>query len=197
MELSHILPLRCRTPDAWLAAARQDLAALLVDHAACERKAAANAMALISRFNDSPALVDPLIALAREELEHFAQVHRIMMRRGIRIGPDEKDPYVNGLFRALRHAREWALLDRLLIASLIEARSCERFAILSDGLKSDDPELATFYGSLVRSEAGHFRVFVRLAERFYAENIVALRLEQLLAVEAQVMLAAPLRAAIH
>jgi tRNA-(ms[2]io[6]A)-hydroxylase len=180
---------------AWVALVEAELDRFLLDHAACERKAAALCMSLVARFDDRPALVDPLVSLAREELEHFAQVHRLIVKRGIAPAATEKDPYVNGLLAAVRHGRDWHLLDRLLVAALVEARSAERFALLAEHVK--DESLRAFYAQLTRSEAGHYRVFVRLAERYCDEGVVAARLDELLDLEAAVARATPLRATMH
>jgi tRNA-(ms[2]io[6]A)-hydroxylase len=189
------LPLRHATPVAWVALVEADFDRFLLDHAACERKAAALCMSLVARFGDYPALVDPLVSLAREELEHFALVHRLLVRRGVAPAADEKDPYVNGLLAAVRHGRDGHLLDRLLVAALVEARSSERFSLLAEHVR--DATLRTFYAQLTRSEAGHYRVFVRLAERYYDKTVVAERLDELLTLEAEVARATPLRPTMH
>jgi tRNA-(ms[2]io[6]A)-hydroxylase len=193
------LPLRAATPAAWLEAVTGDLGAFLLDHAACERKAAALCLSMVSRFTDWPVLIEPLISLAREELEHFLQVHRLLARRGLALGADPPDPYAAGLLKAVRHPRDTHLLDRLIVASLIEARSCERFLILARRLpEHGEPELACFYADLARSEAGHHKVFLRLAERCGTDPAqVDAALDRFLAIEADVMLASPVRPAVH
>jgi len=190
-----ILPLRVATPEIWAGVALADFDAFLLDHASCERKAAANCMSFIARCSDRPALVEPLVSLAREELEHFGQVYRLIQRRGLCLGPDEKDPYVNLLLGGVRKEPQERLLDRLIAASLIEARSCERFQLVAQRL--EDPELRDFYQTLCRSEAGHYRVFVRIAARLFPEAAVAEALERLARREAEAMLATPFRAAVH
>jgi tRNA-(ms[2]io[6]A)-hydroxylase len=172
-----------------------DFDAFLLDHASCERKAAASALSLIARHSEHALLVDPLTALAREELEHFAQVFRLIQRRGLRLGPDEKDPYVNLLLKGIRPEMETRLLDRLVASALIEARSCERFGLLADALP--DGDLRSFYQALYRSEAGHYVVFTRLAERLFGETQAAAALARLARHEASVMLATDFRAAVH
>lgn len=190
------LPLVAKTPPGWAAVALADFGAFLIDHASCERKAAASALALVSKHSAEPVIAEPMVAIAREELEHFLQVYRLITRRGLVIDKDEKDPYVNDLLKAQRvEPAAERLLDRLLISSLIEARSCERFSLVAEHL--EDPELRDFYAALTRSEAGHYKVFVRIAERLHPEATVAARLAELAAHEAEVMLRTPWRPAVH
>lgn len=189
------LPLKTPTPATWTQMVLHNLDAFLVDHAGCERKAAASAVSLVSRYSEHPALVEPLTALAREELEHFAQVFRLLQRRGLRLGPDEKDPYVNLLLAGIRPDQK--LLGRLIAGAFIEARSCERFKILSMHLPEVDTGLADFYTTLYRSEAGHFRVFVKIAERLFGEECTQAEVQRMAEVETQAMLKAPLRPAVH
>ncbi len=152
------LPLKAATPPAWIEAVKRDFNGFLVDHACCERKAASSALSLLARYSKYPVIVETMTTLAREELEHFAQVFRLASDRGLQVGPDEKDHYVNALLKFVRtDTPEIRLLDRLVVSALIEARSAERFRILiEDGDLS--PDLQTFYSALHRSEAGHYRV---------------------------------------
>ena len=119
-----------------------DFGAFLVDHAACERKAAATAMAFVVRYPDRAKLIEPMIELAREELEHFQLVFRVIHERGLTLGADEKDPYVNALLALVRAGRDERLLDRLLVAGVVEARGCERFGMVGRALPAG--ELKTF-----------------------------------------------------
>ena len=196
MSELELLPLTRVTPPEWINIVKSDFNAFLLDHASCERKAAASALSLMARHADQPMLVETMVTLAREELEHFGQVHRILLKRGLVLRPDEKDPYVNGLLTAVRQQPWERLLDRLLVSALIEARSCERFHILSTS-ELEDPELQTFYRTLYRSEAGHYRVFLRLAERIFGAAAVADRWPGMCAFEGEVMVATPLRPAVH
>lgn len=189
------LPLRARTGQGWAAVALADFGAFLIDHASCERKAAASALALVSKHSAEPIIAEPMVAVAREELEHFLQVYRLITRRGLVLDKDEKDPYVNDLLKAQRQDPGERLLDRLLISSLIEARSCERFLLVAEAVV--EPELRDFYTHLMRAEAGHHKVFVRVAERLYPAATVAARMAELSAHEADVMLRTPWRAAVH
>ncbi|WP_324954612.1 tRNA-(ms[2]io[6]A)-hydroxylase [Oligoflexus sp.] len=189
------MPLREPTPTGWLEVVMNDFPSFMQDHASCERKASANALSLVNKFPEFEALIEPMICLAKEELAHFHEVYRILHKRGIPLGVDVKDPYVTALLKPVRHSREEYFLDRLLVGCLIEARSCERFTIVAEGLQ--DSELAPFYQRLAREEAGHFRVFLRLARHYFSEQKVYDRLQYLLDIETTAMLSAPVRAAVH
>ncbi len=191
------LPLVAATPSAWIEVVKQDFNSFLLDHASCERKAASSALSLLARYSQYPIIVETMTTLAREELEHFAQVFRLVHERGLRLGPDEKDLYVNKLLTYVRtDTPEIRLLDRLVVSSLIEARSAERFSIL---LQSGClPEaLVPFYTNLHRSEAGHYRVFIRVAQKIFSDDAVAKALERLAKAESEVMLATEVRAVVH
>lgn len=157
--LSDFLP--CATPEAWLEAAAQVPLLLLLDHAHCERKAAATALALIQRYPDRPQLVARMTRLAREELVHFAQVVALLEARGGAFGPLRASRYAAGLRELVRDREPGRLVDLLVVSAFIEARSCERFAALAPRL---DGELAEYYRGLVGAEARHFRDYLELAE---------------------------------
>ncbi len=193
--IEHHSPLLAPTPPGWVTAVLGDFLTFLSDHAACERKAASLCLSLVGRCPEEPQLVEPLVTLAREEMEHFQQVYRLLIKSGGRLLQETKDPYVNALAKAQRHGPDVFLLDRLVIAGLIEARGTERFALLAEALP--DAALRRFYDTLARSEAGHYRVFLRIAERLFARTDVAAALARLAPLEAEVMLACPLRAAVH
>lgn len=192
---SDQMPLACPTPLTWVDAVLSDFPRFLQDHAACERKASANAMSMVSKFPDQEALLEPMICLAKEELIHFHEMFRLLQKKGLTLGVDEKDPYVSQMLKAVRHGRREHFLDRLLVAGLIEARGCERFALLAEHLV--DGEMKVFYERLAREEGGHFRVFLRLARHFYSDEEVEPRLAELIEIEAQAMLAVPPRPAVH
>jgi tRNA-(ms[2]io[6]A)-hydroxylase len=163
------------TSTKWVEAALADLDAVLVDHAHCEMKAASNALSLAVRATQAPQVVSHLVALAEEELSHFRRVLGELERRGIPLGPPPLDAYAAELRKIVRAERRGtpsgnglsstvALVDRLLVAALIEARSCERFRLLSDALRERGPaDLQALYQELLASEARHFRTFVDLA----------------------------------
>ena len=152
--------LPCMTPRAWIYAALSDLPTLLIDHANCEKKAAATAMSLMHRHTENAVLLNKMSRLAREELRHFEQVMKIMQRRGIDYTLVTASRYAAGLRDLVRKKDPGRLVDTLLVGALIEARSCERFATLVPYL---DGELAEFYASLLKSESRHFQDYLRLA----------------------------------
>lgn len=175
--------LACRTPEPWLAAALAQPDVLLIDHANCEKKAAATALNLLFRYPQHGTLIHRLSRLAREELRHFEQVVAIMKKRGIDYRPLGSARYAAGL-RALAHTHEPArLVDILIIGAFIEARSCERFAALAPRL---DAELGRFYASLLQSEARHYQHYLDLARR-HAEGDIGPRLALFRAREAELI----------
>lgn len=193
-------PLRASTPASWLPTALARWQDLLIDHAHCEKKAAAHAITLVSQYPEQAAVVPPLIALAQEELRHFRQVYQLLQERGLTLTIDRGDPYVKALMTYARHSRLERLVDRLLIASLVEARSAERLGLLGEGFagpESPDPELGPFYARLAKAEAGHHRLFVRLACKLSPTKEVKPRLAALAVIEAEVMLAQPVEPRVH
>ncbi len=184
------------TPTHWVAAVRDNLDGLLADHAHCELKAAQSALSLIGRFGaEEPQLIEPLADLAREETQHFRQVNQHIEARGGTMTRPGKDEYVNALRTRARedHGDAPVLLDRLLIAALIEARSCERFKLLAEGLTD---ELAEFYRALMAAEARHFTLFFGLAEQRFGAD-ARRRLELLAEREAEVVHHLPLGPTVH
>jgi len=162
VDLSPVLAfLPCKTPAAWVAEALRHPQLLLIDHANCEKKAAATAMSLINRHIENGPLLNKMSRLAREELRHFEQVVAVMKRRDIDYTTVTASRYASGLRALARKNDPGKLVDTLLIGALIEARSCERFAALIPVL---DTELAEFYGSLLKSESRHFQDYLALAE---------------------------------
>lgn len=190
------LPLIHSTPADWVQHPLINFDDFLLDHASCERKAATLAMSFISKYSDKKAVIEPMVCLAREELEHFHDVWKIIMKRGIKVSPyDEKDPYVTSLMLAARHGRDERFLDRLLISALIEARGYERFAILSEAL--DDHELKVFYRHLSEREAGHYMIFIRIARQYFSELEIKHHLDRISQHESQVMLETPFSSRLH
>lgn len=189
--------LKSSTSEAWAAVAADDLDATLADHAHCEKKASVSAIALINDYPGDATLVRAMSKLAGEELRHFREVYAMLLERGVELGRDRGDPYAKALFKLLRPGLEHRKLDRLLIAALIEERSCERFRLLGRELeRRGEAQLAARYRRLEISEAGHATLFVRLAsEQFGAET--SARLEELSAAEAQIIAALPIAARIH
>jgi tRNA-(ms[2]io[6]A)-hydroxylase len=190
-----MLELRAATPAAWVDVVMADFDAFLLDHASCERKASATGMSFVVRYPDRPLLLEPLIAFAREELEHFHQVYQLIEARGLSLAKDQKDHYVRRLRDLARSDSEQHLLDRLLIAGVVEARGCERFRLVSEALP--EGPLRTFYLDITRSEARHHGLFVALARRYFDEEPIRQRLGEILDCEAEIMMSLPLRAAVH
>ncbi|MDX1551399.1 MAG: tRNA-(ms[2]io[6]A)-hydroxylase [Marinobacter sp.] len=175
--------LPCRTPQRWIenALANQDL--MLIDHAHCEKKAASTALSLMYRYVDNTDLLNKMSRLAREELRHFEQVLAIMGKRGVRYDHLSPARYAAGLRKEVRAEDPGRLVDVLIVGAIIEARSCERFAALAPHL---DAELADFYTGLLKSEARHYRDYLRLAEQA-AKGPVDDRIETFLGLERQLI----------
>ena len=165
-----MLHLKLETDPRWVTIVESNLEEILTDHAWCEQKAATNAITIITLNSEHEELVTELIKLAQEELEHFEMVHNIIKERGYTLGRERKDHYVNQLFKFTQKggSRQQAMVDRLLFSAMIEARSCERFKLLSERIK--DKELSKFYRELMISEAGHYTIFLGFA-RQYGEGI--------------------------
>lgn len=172
--------LPCRTPEAWLSAAVESLPLLMIDHANCEKKAAATAMSLMHRYTDNTALLNKMSRLAREELRHFEQVLKLMTKRGIAYESVTASRYAQGLREMVRKKDPYKLVDTLIVGALIEARSCERFAALSPHV---DAELSDFYVSLLKSESRHFMDYITLAKTLASPDEVEERLSLFSAVE--------------
>jgi len=191
-----MLPLRTPTDPRWteLALARFD--EVLLDHAHCEKKAAASAMALVTAYPDHDRLVKSLARLAQEELRHFRQVHDRILARGLKLNRDGGDPYAQALLAKVRKERhDHRRTDRLLVSALIEARSCERLELLAGALP--DPELQRFYAGLAQAEGGHYLLFVDLAKAYASSDDVDARLDELAAYEADVVRGLPIEPRIH
>lgn len=190
-----MLNLRVATPPAWLDAVLADFDAFLLDHAACERKAAATGMSFVVRYPDRQPLLEPMIEFAREELEHFHRVYRVIAARGLRLLPDTKDEYVNRLRGKVRSGGDAMLLDRLLVAGVVEARGCERLRLVAQA--SLPPDLGAMYEDLGRAEARHHALFFRLARELFDEAEVQARADEFLDFEAKLIEQLPFRAAVH
>ena len=187
--------LKCDTPPEWTTHVCAHLNDFLLDHAACERKASATAMSFVVKYRDKPKLVKAMITVAQEELEHFAQVTAFVHKRGLQLGADQKDPYVNALLKCARHSPLERLIDRLLIFGIIEGRGCERFHMLSQA--DIGPELQHFYAELVRAEARHHAAFLHIVRDLTSKDQWRPRLEELLTQEADIVKKLPIRAALH
>lgn len=182
-----MLGLKLPTDPRWAELAKTNLAEVLTDHAWCEQKAASNAISTIVRYPELTDLVEELTRISLEEMEHFGMVHAKIKERGWTLGPERKDPYVHDLAAFIKKGgtREQQLVDRLLFAAMIEARSCERFRMLSETV--DDADLRSFYRELMISEAGHYTTFIQFARQYGGKVDVDQRWKEFLEYEASLM----------
>lgn len=183
----NILGLHLPTDPRWVNLAAISLEDILTDHAYCEQKAATSCISLIQRYPDKIELVNELSPIVTEEWGHFRLVLQELRKRNLQLGKQRKDEYVNKLlqFEAKGGREEDRLLDKLLICALIEARSCERFKRLSEGLNDD--YLRNFYRRFMESEAGHYVTFIELAETYIDKDKVRKRWQEWLAYEADII----------
>ncbi|WP_326981448.1 tRNA-(ms[2]io[6]A)-hydroxylase [Chryseobacterium sp. MYb264] len=179
--------LKLPTDPRWANIAEGNLQEILTDHAWCEQKAATNAIGLITMLPEYPEIVTELLLIAQEELEHFQQVHEIIKKRGYTFGRTRKDDYVNELVNFIQKGgnRDTLIIDKMLFAAMIEARSCERFKVLTENIK--DEELKTFYRELMISEANHYTTFISFARQLGDEEQVNKRWEEWLEYEAKII----------
>lgn len=190
------MPTLCyATPVTWTQAVLADFDRFLNDHAAAEKKASGMALSMALHYNDRPDIVAAMADLAVEELDHFRAVVRLLHQRGLQLARDRKDPYVNALRAAVRSGREQYFLDRLLLGAVVEARGCERFGLIAEALAAG--ELKTFYEAIAASEARHQGLFEHLARAHFPAREVDARLSEWLDIEAEIIAAQPLRAALH
>jgi len=183
-----ILKLKLPTDPQWVTnVVQSNIEEILTDHAFCEQKAASNAITLIVQNPNLSELVQEMVLLAQEELDHFKRVHDLILQRGFVLGRERKDNYVNELAKFIIKGggREAQLIDRLLFSAMIEARSCERFKVMSEHI--NDAELSAFYHELMVSEAGHYTMFIRMAKKYAVTINVESRWKTFLAYEAQVV----------
>ncbi len=161
-----MLGLKLETDPRWVNIVEKNIEEILTDHAYCEQKAATNAISIMISYAYHPEIVDEMVSLAKEELTHFEMVHQKIKERGFKLGYERKDEYVLELYKFMRkgHVKEIALIDRLLFSAMVEARSCERFKILSENI--NDPDLREFYRELMISEAGHYTMFLNFARKY-------------------------------
>lgn len=186
-SVKNILGLRLPTDPRWVDLAGISLEEILTDHAWCEQKAASSCISLIQRYNDKEKLVNDLSPIVTEEWGHFRMVLAELAKRELNLGKQRKDDYVNALigFQVKGGSYEDNFLDKLLTMALIEARSCERFKRLSEGL--EDPYLRNFYRKFMESEAGHYTLFIELAETYIPKKKVRQRWAEWLQFEAGLM----------
>ena len=184
-----MLHLKLETDPRWVTIVESNLEEILTDHAWCEQKAATNAITIITLNSEYEELVTELLKLAQEEIEHFQMVHDIIKERGYTLGRERKDHYVNQLFKFTKaggnKTRTEAMVDRLLFSAMIEARSCERFKLLSERIS--DKKLSKFYRELMISEAGHYTTFLGFARKYGKDLDVEKRWQELVAFEGEII----------
>jgi len=182
-----MLGLKLETDPRWVTIVESNIEEILTDHAWCEQKAATNAITIITLNSEHEDLVTDLLALAKEELEHFQMVHEIIKKRGYKLGRERKDSYVNELYKFMNKGgtRVQCMVDRLLFSAMIEARSCERFKLLSERI--NDEELSKFYHDLMISEAGHYTTFIGFARKYGQDVDVEKRWKELIAFEGELI----------
>jgi tRNA-(ms[2]io[6]A)-hydroxylase len=183
----NILGLELPTDPRWVNLAEKSLEEILTDHAWCEQKAASSCISMIQHYNDREKLVRQLSPIVTEEWGHFRLVLAELEKRGLSLGRQRKDAYVNELlkFEIKGGSEDSRLLDKLLVCALIEARSCERFKRLSEGL--NDKYFRSFYRKFMESEAGHYRLFIELASNYAGKNKVDKRWKEWLKYEGEIM----------
>jgi len=187
--------LACQTDPRWVRVIVENFDEFLIDHASCERKAMAFAMACVTKYPDRSAIIPDLLQVVREELEHFTAVYELLEQRGLKLGPDQPDLYVNRLIGQCRHGRDARLLDRLLVAAIIETRGAERFRLISEAL--DDARLKAFYRDLWAGEARHGDVFTGMAHEYFAADVVNRRVAELVRHEAEIVGSLAWRPSLH
>lgn len=188
MSEKSILKLKLPTDPKWVKnVVESNIEEILTDHAFCEQKAASNAITLIVQNPNLSDLVQEMALLVQEEMDHFKRVHDLIIARGYILGRERKDNYVNELmqFMIKGGSRQDQLIDRLLFSAMIEARSCERFKVMSEHI--NDEELAKFYYELMVSEAGHYTMFIGLARKYAGEIDVEKRWKEFIEYEARVI----------
>lgn len=184
------------SPSAWIEAVLANFDAFLQDHADCERKASAMALSLVAKYPDRTLIMNDLIETSIEELEHFRDVYKVLEARNLTLKHEiEEDIYVKKLIASCRTGRDERFMDRLILGSVVECRGAERFRIVYENIK--DPELKAFYHRLWASEAKHGEIFVDLALKYFDENVVYKRLNELMEIESEVMLSLPFTAKLH
>jgi tRNA-(ms[2]io[6]A)-hydroxylase len=192
-----MLGLQFETRTSWAEIAKVNLQQILTDHAFLEQKAASNAVSIIINYSEETELVKEMSNIAIEEMQHFKMVHLLMVKRGMVLGREQKNDYAIRLQKFFNKTKDRtdALIQRLLVAALIEARSCERFKVFSENM--EDEELSKFYNNLMISEASHYTTFLKFAREYQDREIVDKKWNALLAFEAEMMKERGSEAKIH
>jgi tRNA-(ms[2]io[6]A)-hydroxylase len=190
VKKKQMLGLKMATDPRWVRIVEKNIEEILIDHAYCEQKAASNAISMIVTYPQYPDLVEAMSAICKEEMEHFEMVHQKLRERGFQLGFERKDPYVNDLSLYLKHGKRnstpaGVFVNKMLFAAMIEARSCERFKILSEEIA--DKDLRSFYRGLMESEARHYTTFLGFARKYGQGVDVDTAWKDFLEFEAQLM----------
>lgn len=187
IEQKRVLGVQLPTDPRWVNLAEKSLEDILTDHAYCEQKAATSCITLIQKYSDKELLVEKLAPIVTEEWGHFRSVLKELKKRGLKLGAQRKDEYVNALMPFIQKgtSKETLLLNRLLVCAMIEARSCERFRLLS--LHIAEKELRTFYHQFMVAEAAHYKLFLNLAEHYIGAEKTQNRWKECLAFEAKIL----------
>lgn len=192
-----MLGLKLPTDPRWVNIVEKNIEEILTDHAYCEQKAASNAISIIVKFPQYPDVVEAMGELVKEEMEHFQMVHREIQKRGMELGRERRDEYIHDLLSYITKGGddEQQFVERMLFAAMVEARSCERFRLLSEEL--EDPELKVFYRELMESEARHYMMFLNFAKKYAKRINVDQRWKEFLEYEATLMLKYGKKETIH
>lgn len=182
-----MLGLKLPTDPRWVDIVEKNIEEILTDHAYCEQKAATNAITVIVKFPEYPDVVKAMVELAKEELEHFNMVHQELLKRGYQLGRERKDEYIHDLLAYINKGgnREQQFVEKMLFSAMIEARSCERFRLLSEEIS--DLDLRKFYRELMESEARHYTLFLKFAKKYAIKIDVDKRWKEFLEYEATLM----------
>ena len=194
-DIFRLIPALKTTHESWIKVVLDRFDDFLKDHASCEKKASGMAMSMASHYPDRPVLLTAMLDLAVEELNHYREVVRLIIARDNQPGPDSKDPYVIELNGLVRKGKEHFLLDRLLVATLIERRGAERFQLISDNVR--DATIKSFYGSITNSESRHWKLFINLALEYFEESEVEERLSALAPEENRIIESLSIKPALH
>lgn len=192
-----MLGLKLPTDPRWVDIVEKNIEEILTDHAYCEQKAATNAITVIVKFPEYPDVVEAMAELVKEEIEHFQMVHQELLKRGFKLGRERKDEYIHDLlaFQKKGGGRELQFVEKMLFGAMIEARSCERFRLLSENLT--DPDLRVFYRELMESEARHYMMFLNFAKKHATTIDVDKRWKEFLDYEGKLMLKYGKKETIH
>lgn len=191
----HMLCLKNKTNPKWIKVALDNLPSVIMDHAHCEKKAAGTGMSLLSTYFDKKEISLSMSDLVEEEIGHYRSVIQILEKLNVTLGRDEGDEYAKNLLSFVNKNEPLRMLDRLLTAGIIEARSCERLQILAENIQNE--QLKKFYKELSDSEAGHYVTFIKLAKLYFDEELVRKRLDELTQIEAEIVKNLPNKPLMH